>query len=282
MRGATAYLLPYGVVEHGDSFFVGLPESVQSRFDMGDTGPRSDVLADLAQLAADLGPALRPRGDEELLQAIVDTARVVFDAAACSIALLSEREDELVFRVAAGTGADATVGLRIPVDRGIAGWAVMAGQSIAIDDVRQDPRFAADIAEATGYMPNSIMAMPLESERATFGVIEVLDRRRSGAEGVDDMELLARFAHQATLAVETSRIFANLGQALFESAALAAPRQDLGDALALRAASAPKPQAELANLALLFHDLGQLGPEERLAAARIAGNFLAYARKQRR
>jgi GAF domain-containing protein len=249
---------------------------------MGDTEPPPDVLSDLSQLAANLGPALRPRGDEELLQAIVDTARVVFDAAACSIALLSDDEDELVFRVAAGLGAEATVGLRIPVDRGIAGWAVMAGQSIAIDDVRQDPRFAADVAETTGYIPNSIMAMPLESERATFGVIEVLDRRQSGAEGVDDMELLARFAHQATLAVETSRIFANLGRALFESAALATPRRDLGDALAKRAAAAPKPQAELAELALLFHDLGQLGAEERLAAARIAANFLAYARKQRR
>jgi GAF domain-containing protein len=249
---------------------------------MGDTGPPKDVLAELAQLAADLGPALRPRGDDELLQSIVDTARVVFDAAACSIALLSEREDELVFRVASGSGAEATVGMRIPVDRGIAGWAVMAGQSIAIDDVRQDPRFAKDVAETTGYIPNSIMAMPLESERATFGVIEVLDRRRGGGEGVDDMDLLARFARQATLAVETSRIFSNLGHALFESAALAAPRQDLGAALAQRAANAPRPQAAVAELALLFHELGQLGPEERLAAVRIAQDFLAYARKQRR
>jgi GAF domain-containing protein len=257
-------------------------ESVQSRFDMGDTSPPYDVLSDLSQLAADLGPALRPRGNDELLQAIVDTARVVFDAAACSIALLSEREDELVCRVAAGSGAEATVGLRIPVDRGIAGWAVMAGQSIAIDDVRQDPRFAADIAETTGYIPNSIMAMPLESERATFGVIEVLDRRRGGAEGVDDMELLARFASQATLAIETSRIFSSLGQALFESAALVAPGQELRDALAQRAAQAPRPNAELAELALLFHDLGQLGADERRVAAQIAEDFLAYARKRRR
>ncbi len=248
---------------------------------MGDTNPPHDVLSDLSQLAADLGPALRPRGDDELLQAIVDTARVVFDAAACSISLLSEREDELVCRVAAGSGAEATVGLRIPVDRGIAGWAVMAGQSIAIDDVRRDPRFAADIAETTGYIPNSIMAMPLESERATFGAIEVLDRRRNGAEGVDDMELLARFARQATLAVETSRVFSNLGHALFEAAALAAPRHDLRDALAQRAAAAPRPHAELAELALLFHDLGQLGADERLVAARIAEDFLAYARKRR-
>jgi GAF domain-containing protein len=241
-----------------------------------------DPLEDLAQLASDLGPVLRPRGDEEFLQAIVETALLVFDAAACSIALLDDFDEVLEFRVAAGTGADATVGLKIPADRGIAGWAVVAGQPIAIDDVQQDPRFASDVAASTGYVPHSIMAMPLESERRTFGVIEVLDRRQGGGTGADDMELLALFARQATLAVETSRIFANLGQALFEAAALIAPGKDIRAALAQRAASAPKAQTEMAELALLFHDLGRLGPEERLVAVRIADDFLTYARKHQR
>jgi GAF domain-containing protein len=241
-----------------------------------------DPLADLAQLAADLGPVLRPRGGEDFLQAIVETARLVFDAAACSIALLDEDEEELEFRVAAGTGAEAIVGLRIPADRGIAGWAVVAGQPIAIDDVRQDPRFAADVAEKTGYVPISIMAMPLESEQRTFGVIEVLDRRQGGGEGADDMEVLALFARQATLAVESSQIFANLAKALFEAAALVAPGEDVRAALEKRAAAAPRARTELAELALLFHDLGRLGAEERLAAVRIAGDFLAYARKRQR
>jgi GAF domain-containing protein len=241
-----------------------------------------DPLASLAQLASDLGPVLRPRGDEEFLQAIVETARLVFDASACSIALLDDFEEVLEFRVAAGTGAEATIGLKIPADRGIAGWAVVSGQSIAIDDVSQDPRFAADVAATTGYVPRSIMAMPLESERQTFGVIEVLDRRRGGGAGPDDMELLSLFARQATLAVETSRIFANLGKALFEAAALAVPGQDVRVALEQRAAAAPKGQAELAELALLFHDLGSLGADERLVATRIADDFLTYARKRQR
>jgi GAF domain-containing protein len=241
-----------------------------------------DPLANLAQLASDLGPVLRPRGDEEFLQAIVETARLVFDAAACSIALLDDFEEVLEFRVAAGTGAEATIGLKIPADRGIAGWAVVSGQSIAIDDVSQDPRFAADVAATTGYVPRSIMAMPLESERHTFGVIEVLDRRQGGSAGSDDMELLSLFARQATLAVETSRIFANLGRALFEAAALAVPGGDMRIALEQRAAAAPKAQTELAELALLFHDLGSLGADERLVATRIADDFLTYARKRQR
>ena len=249
---------------------------------MSDERAADRALSDLGQLAADLGPVLRPRNDEELLQTIVDTARLVFDAAACSIALLNEDEDTLEFRVTTGAGASSIVGMGMPADRGLAGWALMAGQAIAIDDLHQDPRFAADIAASTGYVPRSLMAMPLESEQRSLGVIEVLDRRQGGGQGADDMELLGLFARQATLALETSRIFSNLAQALFQAAAQTATGNDLRSALEQRAAAAPRPQSELAQLALLFHDLGQLGTDERVTAARIANDFLAYARRHRR
>ena len=64
---------------------------------MDERGSTKDLLAEVIQLASDLGPVLRPRGDEEFLQAIVETARLVFDAAACSIALFDEGDEELVF-----------------------------------------------------------------------------------------------------------------------------------------------------------------------------------------
>jgi len=249
---------------------------------MSDAPGDRDVLRALAGLASDAGPVLRLRGDREFLTAIAETARLAFDAAACSIAVLSENERELEFRAAAGAGADATVGLRIPSDRGIAGWAVMSGQAIAIADVSRDPRFAAEVAATTGYVPTAIMAMPLENERRTFGVIEVLDRRRGGGEGMDDLELLACFARLTTLALETARVFSNLGRVLFESAALAADGDDLRHALERLAADAPKPRAELTQLTLLLHELAEAGPDELLAATRVANAVLIYARTRRR
>ena len=87
---------------------------------MSADGAADRTLSDLGQLAANLGPVLRPRNDEELLQTIVDTARLVFDAAACSIALLNEDEDTLEFRVTTGAGASSIVGMGMPADRGLA------------------------------------------------------------------------------------------------------------------------------------------------------------------
>jgi len=77
------------------------------------------------------------------------------------------------------------------------------GQPIEIADVTRDPRFARDVAESTGYVPRAILAMPLETDRAMLGVIEDLDRRKDGGSGARDMELLALFARQAALAIET-------------------------------------------------------------------------------
>jgi GAF domain-containing protein len=237
-----------------------------------------NVTAQLGRLAADLGPALVPIGNEELLRSITEAARRLFDAAACSVALLNEEEDELHFIMASGSGADAVVGLRMPAGEGIAGWVLMSGQPIAIDDVQKDSRFASSVAQRTGYMPQSLLAMPLETDRGTIGVIEVLDRHRQGDVGAHDMALLSVFARQAALAIESSRVFADLGRALFEAAASKAEGSDLGAALRKYAETAPRPRADFAELAALFHELGRMGADERMLVTRVANEVVSFLR----
>ena len=236
------------------------------------------LLEQVAALAADLGPALAPVGQLELLRSITAAARELFDAAACSLALLDEAQETLTFHVASGAGAQEVVGQRVPVDRGIAGWVVSSGQPVAVADVARDPRFAADVAAATGYVPRSVLAMPLQTEREVLGVIELLDQRADAPAGRRDMELLGLFAGQAALAIEASRVFSSLGQALFQAVGLAAAGdRDLVWALDDLARHAPGPAAELAELAGVFARLGQAGPAERAAATRLVREFLAYA-----
>jgi GAF domain-containing protein len=236
------------------------------------------LLEQVAALAADLGPALAPVGQLELLRSITAAARELFDAAACSLALLDEAQETLVFHVASGAGAEAVVGQRVPVDRGIAGWVVSSGQPVAVADVAADPRFAAEVAAATGYVPRSVLAMPLQTDREVLGVIELLDQRADSPASRRDMELLGLFARQAALAIEASRVFGGLGQALFQAVGLAAGDRDLARSLDELARRAPGPNAELAELAGAFAELGQAGPAERAAATRLVREFLAYVR----
>lgn len=239
------------------------------------------LLSDLSQLATDLGPALAPIAHDELLRSIAEAARRIFDAQACSLALLDEAQENLVFHVAAGYGESTVVGMSVPVNQGIAGWVITSGQPIAIADVTKDPRFARGVAESTGYVPRSILAMPLETERGMIGVIEVLDRGQTIG-GADDMALLELFARQAALAIENSAVFNRLGQALFAAAAGAAEEGNLRSALLAIAEEAASPHAELAELAAHFKELSAMGPAERRAATALLREFLAYTRARRR
>jgi GAF domain-containing protein len=238
----------------------------------------TDAVGRLAQLAADTGPALVPVGHRELLRQITECARLLFSAQACSLALLTEDEEQLEFVMATGAGAEMVREMRIPAGQGIAGWVVMSGQAIAVDDVAADPRFAAGVAQTTGYVPHSILAMPLETERRILGVIEVLDRAHRVTTGIGEMEVLSLFARLAALAIESSAIFRDLGRVLLESLAEATTDPELAALLRHRAETAPKPRRDLAEAAALLQELGAAGAGERRLAVRLVRDVLSFAR----
>ena len=145
-------------------------------------------------------------GSEEqhraLLQSIVDVARAIFRARASSIFLFDGETEELVFEAVSGEGEGELIGMRLPSSTGIAGWVLVTRQPLAVDDLANDPRFARSAAESTGYVPNSIMAVPLLHEENALGVLEVLDRPRDTRFTLAEMDLLGLFANQAAIALD--------------------------------------------------------------------------------
>lgn len=137
-----------------------------------------------------------------LLQSIVEVARAIFAARASSVLLLDEARDELVFEAVAGEGSDSLVGQRMPSGTGIAGWVLVTRQSIVVEDVERDTRFARDLASSTGYVPKGLMAVPLLHEEQALGVLEVLDRPQRAGFSLAEMDLLGLFANQAAIALD--------------------------------------------------------------------------------
>lgn len=137
-----------------------------------------------------------------LLAAIVEVARSIFGARASSILLLDEKADELVFEAVVGEGEDTLLGSRFPAGKGIAGWVLATRTPLVIEDVQQDPRFAKDVAEGTGYVPSGLMAAPLLHDERALGVLSVLDRPEQSLFSLKEMELLGLFANQASIAVD--------------------------------------------------------------------------------
>jgi GAF domain-containing protein len=139
---------------------------------------------------------------QALVQSIVEVARAIFRAQAASILLHDADTDELVFAAVAGEGEEALIGKRFPSSAGIAGWVLVTRQSVVLEDVAADPRFARSIAAASGYIPKGLMAAPLLAGDAPIGVLQVLDRPKQAAFSLGELDLLGQFANQAAIAVE--------------------------------------------------------------------------------
>ena len=140
-------------------------------------------------------------GRPSLLSAVVRTAAGVFDAAAASIALVDRVTGELIFKAAWGAGADEIVGVRLPPGAGLAGSVATSGEPVFVADCRTHPRFAAAIAENTGYVPNTMLVVPLKRDDDTLGVLSLLDRRDGEAYGGDDVTRAVLFADLSVVAL---------------------------------------------------------------------------------
>ena len=245
---------------------------------------RPDLVEQLAHTAADLAPALGLPSGEELLRSVCATARRVFGAAACSVSVLDEDEGVLEFRAADGEGAADIVGVRLSIDRGIAGYVASSGIAIAVDDVRDDPRFAADFAEATGYVPERLLVVPVTAETGeVLGVLSLLDPDEAMVGELDLLDLATSFAHQAGLGLALVTAVEDLGATLLSALADAAARgePELGDALRRRARTTRGSDATIAAVAANIGELRRRGPGISGTASRILDELVAHARAAR-
>ncbi len=232
------------------------------------------------------GQAILPSSHLDLLQSIVDAAARIFGAAAASISLIDEPAGELVFEVSYGIGREDVVGMRIPVDKGIAGYVAMTGQPIAVSEVQKDPRFLQTFAKSTGYVPQSILATPLISGDRIIGVMQVLDKINAPSFGLQDMELLGVFAHQAAIAINQSQRYDLLGEAFvnrLQELLDEDPDQqieDLRGALASSSEDEETMRRDLFELAGLIYEISGEGAAERQMCLNVLGAFVAYMRSK--
>ena len=170
---------------------------------MSQEQPSGAGIALLRSVALRAETALRLESELQttLLRSIVSATVSLFEAEAASIALYRPQTDQLEFVIAAGAQGQGVVGLKIPSGQGIAGYAFTSGEPIAIAEPERDPRFGKDLSAGTGYIPRSILAVPMRNDSGTTGILEVLDKRE-GTFGMRDIELASVFAHQAAVAIQ--------------------------------------------------------------------------------
>lgn len=143
---------------------------------------------------------------ERLLRRIVDAARELTDSEAASILLFDPRTDELRFEATTNLEAARLRGLVVPLENSIAGWIVKHAEPLVVPDARADPRWNQSVDEELAFITRSILGVPLQVRDRTIGVLEAINKTRSGFTD-DDVITLRWLAAQAAVAIVNARLF---------------------------------------------------------------------------
>ncbi len=144
---------------------------------------------------------------DEVLENIMTTSRSILKADACSLMLVDEKSDELVFEVAQGPVADKLKGgMRIRRGQGIAGNVHDRGEPLLIENAYADARFNREFDRMTGYRTQTILCVPLKIKERVIGVSQVINKLDGSNFNEEDKETLGLLCAHAAIAVENARL----------------------------------------------------------------------------
>src|SRR5262245_33546048 len=240
-------------------------------------------LRDALEKAATARTIAAPARSSDLLHQIVETAARVISARAAALFLVDQATNEMRFEVALGERAEAVQAIRVPLGHGIAGGVAISGQPMAVSDVQHDERWAAEIGEQVGYVPNSIVCVPLFYESAVIGVLELLDKEGAASFDDGDIATLSLFANQAAIAIGQARVQEStdgLVAAILHSSLADGTGDGLDDDIRAFSASLEGDEEFRRSLRLaeLVNEIAREGERELEACQRILESFAAYLR----
>ncbi|SPF47053.1 Transcriptional regulator, NifA subfamily, Fis Family [Candidatus Sulfopaludibacter sp. SbA4] len=167
---------------------------------------RPDLNEKLAAILAICQKMNSERDLGTLLDLIAREATDLLDCDRASIFLLDRERNELWSKVALGSDEI----LRFDARLGIAGSAVLTGNTVNVQDAYSDPRFYGGIDGQTGYRTRNLLAVAVRNQQGEIiGAFEVLNKR-AGAFIVRDEDALGALASHAAIAIETAQLIGEL------------------------------------------------------------------------
>jgi len=157
------------------------------------------------KVLTETSPAISSTLDlQELMTIVMEKAKGVMNAEACSILLYNRETKKLEFEVAL-CGEDSTSALlkkKITLDmgQGIAGWVAKNKKLLVIKDVKNDKRFCREADKMTGFITKSIIAVPLIGRRGLIGVAEIINPGKKEY----DLEILQILSTHFAIAIENA------------------------------------------------------------------------------
>lgn len=162
---------------------------------------RVEALRILTEVSSIISSTLDIR---ELMSLVMEKAKEILNADACSILIYNKKTNKLEFEVAI-CGEESTSEIlkekiTLEMGQGIAGWVAEHQQILVIKDVKKDKRFFHDVDKMTGFETKSLIAAPLIGRRGLIGVAEIINPQKKDY----DLEILSILTKHFATAIENA------------------------------------------------------------------------------
>jgi len=144
---------------------------------------------------------------KELLNIIMETAAETMRAEGSSIILVDQDTGELYFEVATGDKNEEIKEIRLQPGEGIAGWVAQTGKSVLIGDAANDPRWSGRVSSKLNIPTRNMMCVPVVSNGAILGVLQVINRKGNRNFTRRDLRLLEMIASPTAVALENMFLY---------------------------------------------------------------------------
>jgi sigma-B regulation protein RsbU (phosphoserine phosphatase) len=155
----------------------------------------------LFELSTKIGASLETG---RLLEQILDLVFQVVRYDAAGIYLVNPQTQWITRQAIRGYDPERDDAVRLKVGRGLIGWCVKSGEGIIVPDVAEDPRYVNARDET-----RSEMVAPLRIDNDVIGAFN-LESDEPDAYEPEDLELVLTFASQAAVAIERTRLHAEV------------------------------------------------------------------------
>lgn len=210
---------------------------------------------------------------KEILYTIANATKEVLQADRCTVFLLDKEKNELYSWVAHGLGRHE---IRIPIDKGLAGYVATTGKVLNVKDAYRHKRFNPEIDKDTGYRTTTILGMPMKNQIGRIiGIFQVLNKNNGVFTGRDE-EILRLLSQQAAAAIESTQLYEEITRSFTSFINTLAETIDARDPmtaghsqrvcrysiLMAEKMGYTQEKIEVLKYAALLHDLGKIGVKE--------------------
>ena len=242
---------------------------------------------ELMQLLNTAMTLVEPKGYNYLIKSTLRTIRKILNADWSSILLIDKKTNELILET--DPDREKPMVFRFPLGEGIAGAVAITGEGIIAEDIQSDPRWKKDIAEATGFHPESILCVPLIFNGNIIGVVEAFDKLNNEHFTLEDMgllstmaDLLATLVHNMSIYKDISSLFLATLKQLSEQAHMNLEGEDLTERISKYAIELSEKMKlgqdyqETLKLAIVVHEVGEHGSHARELCRKFLTHLKEY------